>query len=138
MGFECDTFDNDQAWGGEILITCSATRCAAGEFVAVAASPPYFAFSVSRHFRSAASPDGGPSVVRSHEHPLALPDVLEARRRELADANELVRHTTVLLFVARDVGAEYILEHPADSANARVAWLSGAWQNTTSSGCSSL
>eukprot|EP00965_Chrysotila_dentata_P180460 5956820-Pleurochrysis_carterae.AAC.1 len=37
-------------------------RCAAGHYAAVVASPPCSTFSISRHCRSAASPDGGPPV----------------------------------------------------------------------------
>eukprot|EP00965_Chrysotila_dentata_P165616 5468388-Pleurochrysis_carterae.AAC.7 len=89
-------------------------RCAAREYAAIVASPPCFTFSVSRHFRSTASPDGGPPVVRSREYPLGRPDVPAAHRSELAEANGLMRRTAALLAVAQDAGAEYILKHPAD------------------------
>eukprot|EP00965_Chrysotila_dentata_P172241 5683887-Pleurochrysis_carterae.AAC.1 len=78
------------------------------------ASPPCSTFSVSRHVRSSSSPDGGPPVVRSREHPLGLPKVDPAHARELDEANEIVRRTASILTAARDAGAEYILEHPAD------------------------
>eukprot|EP00965_Chrysotila_dentata_P183898 6072083-Pleurochrysis_carterae.AAC.1 len=45
---------------------------------------------------------------------MGLPDVPDRHARELNDANELVRRTVRLLRAARESGAEYILEHPAD------------------------
>eukprot|EP00965_Chrysotila_dentata_P183819 6069661-Pleurochrysis_carterae.AAC.1 len=45
---------------------------------------------------------------------MGLPDVPAQHTRELAEANELIRRTTRLLRAARDSGAEYVLEHPAD------------------------
>eukprot|EP00965_Chrysotila_dentata_P032415 1080788-Pleurochrysis_carterae.AAC.1 len=45
---------------------------------------------------------------------MGLPDVPERHARELRDANELIRRTVRLLRAARDSGAEYVLEHPAD------------------------
>eukprot|EP00965_Chrysotila_dentata_P071711 2368865-Pleurochrysis_carterae.AAC.1 len=45
---------------------------------------------------------------------MGLPDIPERHARELHESNELVRRTVRLLRAARDAGAEYILEHPAD------------------------
>eukprot|EP00965_Chrysotila_dentata_P006627 216606-Pleurochrysis_carterae.AAC.1 len=45
---------------------------------------------------------------------MGLPDVPPVHRRELDQANEIVRRTTNLLRAAHAAGAEYILEHPAD------------------------
>eukprot|EP00965_Chrysotila_dentata_P116424 3848429-Pleurochrysis_carterae.AAC.1 len=58
--------------------------------------------------------DGGPPPVRTRDHPMGIPDVAPSHARELHQANELVRRTAALLRAARDSGAEYILEHPAD------------------------
>eukprot|EP00965_Chrysotila_dentata_P171762 5668118-Pleurochrysis_carterae.AAC.1 len=65
-------------------------------------------------FSSTSSEDGGPPPVRDREHILGLPDVDPSHAKNLHDANELVRRTASLLRAARDSGAEYILEHPAD------------------------
>eukprot|EP00965_Chrysotila_dentata_P028406 943629-Pleurochrysis_carterae.AAC.1 len=78
------------------------------------ASPRCSTFSVSRFFSSPSSEDGGPPPVRDRENILGLPDVDVGHARELHEANELVRRTASLLRAARDSGAEYILEHPAD------------------------
>eukprot|EP00965_Chrysotila_dentata_P153741 5082338-Pleurochrysis_carterae.AAC.1 len=69
-GFDCDTIDSHRSYGGgeqHNLLRNSVyerllQRCAAGEYAAIVASPPCSTFSVSRHFRSDASPDGGPPV----------------------------------------------------------------------------
>eukprot|EP00965_Chrysotila_dentata_P030523 1016077-Pleurochrysis_carterae.AAC.1 len=45
---------------------------------------------------------------------MGLADVPPSHRRELDQANLLVERTATLLRAARDTGAEYILEHPAD------------------------
>eukprot|EP00965_Chrysotila_dentata_P045510 1511743-Pleurochrysis_carterae.AAC.1 len=45
---------------------------------------------------------------------MRLPDAPNHHARELSESNELVRRTVRLLRAARDAGAEYILEHPAD------------------------
>eukprot|EP00965_Chrysotila_dentata_P102448 3381911-Pleurochrysis_carterae.AAC.1 len=45
---------------------------------------------------------------------MGLPNVPSVHRRELEQANEIVRRTANLLRAAHDAGAEYILEHPAD------------------------
>eukprot|EP00965_Chrysotila_dentata_P158118 5223892-Pleurochrysis_carterae.AAC.1 len=45
---------------------------------------------------------------------MGLPDVPEIHKRELLQANEIVRRTASLLQAAHAAGAEYILEHPAD------------------------
>eukprot|EP00965_Chrysotila_dentata_P040051 1330216-Pleurochrysis_carterae.AAC.1 len=45
---------------------------------------------------------------------MSLPDIPPLHRRELEQANEIVRRTANLLKVAHAAGAEYILEHPAD------------------------
>eukprot|EP00965_Chrysotila_dentata_P135346 4474770-Pleurochrysis_carterae.AAC.2 len=45
---------------------------------------------------------------------MGLVDVPPSHRRELDQANLLVERTATLLRTARDAGAEYILEHPAD------------------------
>eukprot|EP00965_Chrysotila_dentata_P182292 6019941-Pleurochrysis_carterae.AAC.1 len=71
-----------------------------------------------RHFRSSFSPDGGPPVIRSREHPLGLPNVSPAHARELAEANAIVHRTAAILTAACDAGAEYILDHPADRGQA--------------------
>eukprot|EP00965_Chrysotila_dentata_P118738 3926276-Pleurochrysis_carterae.AAC.1 len=86
-------------------------RCAAS---IVVASPPCSTFSASRHTRSDRSSDGGPPVVQTREHPLGLRDVSARHERELAEANKFVRRTVAILAAARDAGAEYIFDHPAD------------------------
>eukprot|EP00965_Chrysotila_dentata_P161932 5348042-Pleurochrysis_carterae.AAC.1 len=43
---------------------------------------------------------------------MGLPEVPPIHRRELDQANEIVRRTANLLRVAHAAGAEYILEHP--------------------------
>eukprot|EP00965_Chrysotila_dentata_P038275 1272175-Pleurochrysis_carterae.AAC.1 len=45
---------------------------------------------------------------------MGLPDVPEIHKRELLQANEIVRRTANLLQTAHAAGAAYILEHPAD------------------------
>eukprot|EP00965_Chrysotila_dentata_P092279 3046282-Pleurochrysis_carterae.AAC.1 len=45
---------------------------------------------------------------------MGLANVPPSHRRELEQANLLVERTTALLHAARDAGAEFILEHPAD------------------------
>eukprot|EP00965_Chrysotila_dentata_P117983 3900225-Pleurochrysis_carterae.AAC.3 len=45
---------------------------------------------------------------------MGLPNVPSIHRRELEQANEIVRCTANLLRTAHAAGAEYILEHPAD------------------------
>eukprot|EP00965_Chrysotila_dentata_P111123 3672564-Pleurochrysis_carterae.AAC.1 len=89
-GLECDTIDNHRAYGvGDAhnlqrnsVYQRLLQRCAAGEYAAVVASPPCSTFSVSRHFRSDASPDGGPPIVRIREYPLGRPDVNPAHARD--------------------------------------------------------
>eukprot|EP00965_Chrysotila_dentata_P129261 4272894-Pleurochrysis_carterae.AAC.1 len=122
MGFDFDSIDSDAKHGGgeaHNLLRNSVyqpllERCAAGHYAAVVASPPCATFSVARFFASPDSPDGGPPPVRDRETVLGLANVDPDNVRELHDANELVRRTTALLRAARDSGAEYILEHPAD------------------------
>eukprot|EP00965_Chrysotila_dentata_P196759 6177779-Pleurochrysis_carterae.AAC.2 len=90
-GLECDSIDNHRAYGGgdshnilhDSVYTRLLQRCAAGHYAAVVASPPCSTFSISRHYRSAASPDGGPPVIRTREHPLGVPNVPDAHRKEL-------------------------------------------------------
>eukprot|EP00965_Chrysotila_dentata_P185867 6136268-Pleurochrysis_carterae.AAC.1 len=50
---------------------------------------------------------------------MGLPNVPPAHRKELREANELVRRTATILTAARDAGADYILEHPADRGQPR-------------------
>eukprot|EP00965_Chrysotila_dentata_P070412 2326835-Pleurochrysis_carterae.AAC.1 len=45
---------------------------------------------------------------------MGLPDIPPPHRPELEQANLLVNRTVALLRAARDAGAEYLLEHPAD------------------------
>eukprot|EP00965_Chrysotila_dentata_P007928 258362-Pleurochrysis_carterae.AAC.1 len=45
---------------------------------------------------------------------MGLPDIPSVHRRELEQANEIVRRTANLLRAAHTAGAEYILEHPAN------------------------
>eukprot|EP00965_Chrysotila_dentata_P042570 1411977-Pleurochrysis_carterae.AAC.1 len=45
---------------------------------------------------------------------MGLPHVPPGHRRELDQANEIVRRTARLLKTAHAAGAEFILEHPAD------------------------
>eukprot|EP00965_Chrysotila_dentata_P120496 3984729-Pleurochrysis_carterae.AAC.1 len=58
--------------------------------------------------------DGGPPPVRDRNNVMGMPDVPDIHKRELLQANEIVRRTANLLQTAHAAGAEYILEHPAD------------------------
>eukprot|EP00965_Chrysotila_dentata_P087630 2893008-Pleurochrysis_carterae.AAC.1 len=89
-------------------------KCSSGHYAAIIASPPCSTFSVSRFFAAKNAPDGGPPPVRDRENIMGLADVPPSHRRELEQANLLVERTAALLRAARDAGAEYILEHPAD------------------------
>eukprot|EP00965_Chrysotila_dentata_P040260 1336397-Pleurochrysis_carterae.AAC.1 len=126
---DCDTIDKRQAYDSgdehDILRDSVYQRllqcCIAGEYATVMVSQPCLIFSVSRHFRSSSSPDGGPLVaMRSREHSLVLPSVEPKHARaELAAANGIVRGTTAILTAARDAGARYVLEHPANCGHPR-------------------
>eukprot|EP00965_Chrysotila_dentata_P027733 921908-Pleurochrysis_carterae.AAC.1 len=112
-GLTADCVDNCTKDGGghahDILINSVyerlLQRCADGYYMAVFASPPCSSFSVSRFFKGENSVDGGPPPVR---------DLPPTHARELAESNEIIRRTAALLRTARDAGAEFILEHPAD------------------------
>eukprot|EP00965_Chrysotila_dentata_P183943 6073434-Pleurochrysis_carterae.AAC.1 len=121
-GASVDCIDSDATHGGgpshDILNDCVfnsiVAKCAAGVYSAVIASPPCSTFSVSRHFSSASSTDGGPPLLRTRQHSLGLPSVPNAHRRELHRANEIVRRTCLILRAVHASGGGYILEHPAD------------------------
>eukprot|EP00965_Chrysotila_dentata_P068516 2264821-Pleurochrysis_carterae.AAC.5 len=89
-------------------------RRSSAAYAAVVASPPCSTFSVTRFF-AADVPDGGPPPVRDRELIAGLPNIPPQHQRELvAQAKLLVERTVSLLRAARDAGAEYLLEHPAD------------------------
>eukprot|EP00965_Chrysotila_dentata_P086003 2838326-Pleurochrysis_carterae.AAC.1 len=121
-GLAADCVDSCPAQGGgsahDILVNSVyerlLQRCADGYYMAVFASPPCFAFSVSRFFSSASSTDGGPPPVRNRDHPLGVPNVPAQHARELSQSNEIVRRTVSLLRAAHIAGAKFILEHSAD------------------------
>eukprot|EP00965_Chrysotila_dentata_P166211 5487597-Pleurochrysis_carterae.AAC.1 len=89
-------------------------KCTASTYEAVVASPPCSTFSVSRHCSSASSPDGGPPVLRTRDHPSGLPAVPSAHRPKLDPANKIICHTCLILRTVQASGGSYILEHPAD------------------------
>eukprot|EP00965_Chrysotila_dentata_P141699 4682814-Pleurochrysis_carterae.AAC.1 len=98
------------------------TACSTGVYGVVVASPPCSTFSVSRHFRSASSPDGGPPVLRTRSEPSGASDVPDSHRPELDRANELIRRTCQLLSATHTSGGNYVLEHPADRGDMSTSY----------------
>eukprot|EP00965_Chrysotila_dentata_P122409 4045758-Pleurochrysis_carterae.AAC.1 len=121
-GLEVEMIDNHPEHGGgekhnlllDSVYASLLEKCSSGHYAAIVASPPCSTFSVSRFFAARNAPDGGPPPVRDRENIMGLVDVPPSHRRELDQANLLVERTATLLRTARDAGAEFILEHPAD------------------------
>ena len=82
------------------------------------AAPPCSTFSVARFFKPS---DGGkgPPPVRTREHPTGMPDLHPSHRRELLEANLLIRRTVALLAAAHRSGTEFIIENPSDRGDTR-------------------
>ena len=98
-------------------------RVVSGEFFAVIAAPPCSTFSVSRFFEAKSAKGGGPPPVRVRSHVLGRPDVDPKHARELSVANQVVERTCVLLDLARQAGAEFLVENPADRGDGRQSDL---------------
>jgi hypothetical protein len=124
LGLESIMVDNDAISAGGARDDLSdadvysklVRRAAAGEFRCILAAPPCSTFSVSRHFAAKGAADGGPPVVRTRLHPSGLPeaDIPPRHRAELQRANLLVERTVGIVRAGAAVGADFIVEHPAD------------------------
>ena len=89
-------------------------RISDGEFLAIMAAPPCSTFSIARFIHSPDSPDGGPQILRDRNHIHGLDKLSPGDRRALDVANKITLRTISLLSAAHAVGAEFILENPAD------------------------
>ena len=78
------------------------------------AAPPCSTFSIARFIHSPDSPDGGPQILRDRNHIHGLDKLSPGDRRGLDVANKITLRTISLLAAAHAVGAEFILENPAD------------------------
>eukprot|EP00965_Chrysotila_dentata_P167338 5525391-Pleurochrysis_carterae.AAC.1 len=105
MNFASDVVDNDPAHGGR-----EKSLLNEAVYERLLQPPATIRPSLPRP----RAHDGGPPPVRGRDNVTGLQDVPKCHARELAVVNKLVRRTTRLLRAARDFGAEYLLEHPAD------------------------
>ena len=122
LGYNTTLVDNDADNGGiaehDLLDDkfyfnlLKAATC--GEFGAVVAAPPCSTFSVARYFSADDEDVSGPLPVRTRLHPLGIPNQPPSREREARAANEIVKRTCNILYEARQSGAEFLLENPAD------------------------
>ena len=89
-------------------------RIVRGDYALIIAAPPCSTFSISRFFKSASSPDGGPPPVRSRIEIMGCRFLPSKHRAELDRANDVVARMCALLMLARRAGTEFIIENPAD------------------------
>ena len=122
LGLEVDLFDSDpNSGGGDAAdITKDAVydklreRIVRGEYAVIIAAPPCSTFSISRFFKSATSPDGGPPPVRTRIEIMGCRFLPSKHRAELERANNVVARMCALLVLAHRAGTEFIIENPAD------------------------
>ena len=122
LGLEVDLFDSDPNSGdGDAAdITKDAVydklreRIVRGEYAVIIAAPPCSTFSISRFFKSATSPDGGPPPVRTRIEIMGCRFMPSKHRAELERANNVVARMCALLVLAHRAGTEFIIENPAD------------------------
>ena len=128
LGYDCELVDNDPITGGgkreDILdgeiFDSLLSRVQSGEFLAIIAAPPCSTFSIAR-FISSVHGDGGPKPVRSRRHIEGLKNLTPSGRKQLLEANLLVKRTCALLIAGHLVGTQYIIENPSDRGDPREA-----------------
>ena len=122
LGLEVDLFDSDPNIGGgdsaditkEAVYEQLRERIVRGEYAIIIAAPPCSTFSISRFFKSATSPDGGPPPVRTRVEITGCRFLPSKHRAELERANNVVNRMCALLLLAHRAGTEFIIENPAD------------------------
>ena len=98
-------------------------RVKSGEFSAVIAAPPCSTFSIARFFPVANNRDHGPPPVRTRDSPRGIVEQSAGYKLEAERANLLVTRTCTILGAAFNIGAEFILENPADRGNPQDRYL---------------
>ena len=94
------------------------------EFRAVFAAPPCGTFSVAR---TPLDGSGGPTALRSREHPMGLPGLSRIAREQTTDANILLQRTARIVLAIDAYGGHWIIENPVDRGNPNTQHYREAW-----------